>query len=351
VVLSDFDRYTINMERQGRKNLTGRWIFQLSADPIPALARSADQALSYFTRRDLLGQSVESVDVLWNAAEVIRLIRKQKPDGSWRYEGIKGNSVPGQNYSLLETFRNLRILVEMYGINRKHPIMVKAADYLFSCQTDEGDIRGIIGNQYMPYYHGAILELLIKSGYQDDPRVIAGLEWLLSMRQEDGGWIVPAQAVPPGQRTPEFWEGTPVMPERNRPHAHLATGMALRAFAAHPDYRRRQEVIRAGGCLKARFFKSEVYNDRRTPDYWLKFQYPFWWTNLVNALDSLSCLDFSAKDEDISRGLAWFYAHQEKDGLWPTGYDKGRTALANRRWIGLAICRVLKRFSSSTSAK
>ena len=29
----------------------------------------------------------------------------------------------------------------------------------------EGDIRGILGNQTMPYYHGALLELLIKAGY------------------------------------------------------------------------------------------------------------------------------------------------------------------------------------------
>jgi hypothetical protein len=42
------------------------------------------------------------------------------------------------------------------------PTIAKAAEYIFSNQMYEGDIRGILGNQYMPYYHGAILELLIK---------------------------------------------------------------------------------------------------------------------------------------------------------------------------------------------
>ena len=53
----------------------------------------------------------------------------------------------------------------------------------------------------MPDHHGAILELLIKAGFGDDPRVEHGLEWLPSMRQADGGWIVPAQAVPAKEKT------------------------------------------------------------------------------------------------------------------------------------------------------
>lgn len=107
----------------------------------------------------------------------MRLAETQQPDGSWPHR--KGyDTETGTNYSLVETYRNLRVLVEMYGLHRAHPALQKAAEYLFSCQTVEGDIRGIIGNQYMPYYHGAILELLIKAGYADDPRVERGLAWL-----------------------------------------------------------------------------------------------------------------------------------------------------------------------------
>ncbi len=116
--------------------------------------------------------------------------------------------------------------------------------------------------------------------------------------------------------------------------------MILRAFAAHPDYRQRPEIFTAGECLKERFFLADKYNDRKAPAYWLKFQFPFWWPNLLTALDSLSGLGFNRQDPDIARGLAWFVEHQSPDGLWETGYGSGRNAERMRRWVGLAVCRV-----------
>jgi hypothetical protein len=317
----------------------------LPVDPLPALLSFTDDALTYFIRRDLMDLSVGPIEDLWKNSSARQVISKQQINGSWSYN--KQNtlpSIPGQNYSLLETYRCLRVLVEMYGFHNRHPAIQKAADYIFSCQTSKGDIRGIISNQYMPYYHGAILELLIKVGYTDDKRVISGLEWLLSMRQDDGGWIVPAQAVPPASRTAEFWSGKPVEPLQSRPHSHLATGMALRAFAASPVYRIRPEIQTAGNCLKIRLFEADKYNDRKAPSYWLKFQFPFWWTSLVSSLDTLSYLGYTSDDSDIARGLDWFITHQEEDGLWLTGYEKGRKALENRCWVGLAVCRLINRY-------
>jgi hypothetical protein len=314
----------------------------LRADPRPVLLAGQDAALDYFVRRDLMGDAAAPPATLWILPPAVRLVKKQQGDGSWRYPGKA--DTPRQNYSLLETYRNLRLLVEQYGFTRAHPALARAAGYVFRCQTAEGDIRGIIGNQYMPYYHGALLELLVKAGYAEDARVQRGLDWLLAMRQEDGGWIVPAQAVPPPQRSDAFWVGPPVPPDRSLPHAHLATGMALRAFAAHPAYRRRPEAIAAGRALKRRFFQADKYNDRKSKSYWLKFQFPFWWASLLTALDTVARLGFGRDDADVAAGLAWFGDHQQEDGLWPTGYGSGKKAAANRRWVGLAICRVLQRF-------
>ncbi|MGW8251358.1 MAG: prenyltransferase/squalene oxidase repeat-containing protein, partial [Anaerolineales bacterium] len=102
---------------------------------------------------------------------------------------------------------------------------------------------GILGNQYMPYYHGAILELLVKAGYGDDTRLVRGLDWLLTVRQEDGGWVVPAQLVPAREKTSQLWLGPALPPDRSKPSSHLATGMTLRAFVAHPAYRGRSDVL------------------------------------------------------------------------------------------------------------
>jgi hypothetical protein len=319
------------------------WLDALKVNPLPTLRAWQDPALLFFVQRDLLDEPTGPVESLWQAPGATRLVQRQQADGSWRYPGKSYDPGTGTQYDLLETYRNLRLLVETYGFRRDHPALHKAAEYVFAHQTDEGDIRGIIGNQYMPYYHGAILELLIKAGYVDDPRIEKGLAWLLSMRQSDGGWIVPAQAVPPKQRSSEFWLGAPVPPDRSRPHAHLATGMVLRAFAAHPAYRQCPEVIAAGEALKSRLFQADKYNDRRAPSYWLKFQYPFWWTSLLTALDTLSRLGFDRQDAKIAQGSDWFLTHQSADGLWETGYGAGRRAQENRCWVGLAACRVLKR--------
>ena len=324
--------------------MTLNWLKTLKVNPLPALLEWPDQALTYFVNRDLLGRRVEPVESLWKFAEAERLVARQLDNGSWKYPGKTYNPDTGQNYFLLQTFRNLRVFVEMNGFTRDHPSVQRAANYMLSCQTAEGDIRGILGNQYMPYYHSVILELLIKAGYADDQRVIAGLDWLLAVRQKDGGWIVPTQAVPTKDRNSEFWSGEPIVPERSKPHSHMATGMALRALAVHPIYRKRDEVIKAGEVLKRRFFKPDKYNDRKAKSYWFKFQFPFWWTNLLTALDTLSWLEFDREDADIIKGLEWFSTNQVEDGLWPTGYGSGKRSEENRRWVGLAICRVLKNF-------
>jgi len=316
----------------------------LPIDPLPCLLSTNDEALRYFVRRDLLAESVEPIWSLWELPTASEIVRKQQANGSWRYPGRGQDSDRFTNYSLLETFKNLRVLVEMYGFNNTHPALQAAAEYISSCQTDEGDIRGILGNQYMPYYHGAIMELLIKVGCQDDVHIKQGMEWLLSIQQSDGGWLIPAQAIPAREKTEKMWRGEPITVERSQPSSHLATGMVLRAFAAHPGYRHLEQVRRAGELMKSRFFQPDRYNDRKSPQYWYKFQYPFWWSNLLTVLDSLSMLGFPANDAEIQTGLDWFIKNQEQDGLWPTSYDKGRKVGPARLWVGLAICRVFKKF-------
>ena len=327
------------------------WIQWLPINPLTGLLAWDNPALAYFVQRDLMGEAVPPAEKLWGIPVAARLFLKQQEDGSWRYPGKSYDSTAGTNYDLLETFRSLRVLVEMYGFDRRHPALQKASDYIFSCQTAEGDVRGILGNQYMPYYHGAILELLIKAGYAEDTRVIRGLEWLLAMRQTDGGWIVPVQAVPSKERTRDLWPGRAIPPDRSRPFSHLATGMVLRAFAAHPVYRRHPDALAAASLLKGRFFLADKYHDRQAPAYWLKFQYPFWWANLLTGLDTLARMGFQAADEDVRRGLNWFAANQGPDGLWEHGYGAGKGAHALRLWVALAVGRVFRRFHRNAEAE
>jgi hypothetical protein len=211
----------------------GRW---LKVDPLPVLLSSQNAAIAFFAKRDLLGSDPRSVSALWNLPDARKIVAKQNPDGSWRYPGGKSHVRSRENYDQLETFRQVGILVEEFGFTREHAAMERATEFLFSFQTDEGDFRGIYGNQYATTYVGAIMELLIKTGYADDPRIAQGFRWLLAMRQGDGGWAIPLRTV--GVPFSEFVDvqrhPKPIAPDRSKPYSHLVTGMVLRAFAAHP---------------------------------------------------------------------------------------------------------------------
>jgi len=327
------------------------WRAQLKIDPVPALLSRGDAALHYFVRRDLLGEDPGPVERLWELPGAQKMLRKQQPDGSWPRRGE--NKHPAINYGLVETWRWLRILVEQYGFARSHPAAERAAEFIFSCQTEEGDFRGILANQYATYYSGAILGLLVQVGYGDDPRAERAFQWLLSMRQADGGWSIPMITHKLDRETQyrlssEYAE--PIQLDRSKPFSHNATGMILRAFAVHPRYRHCEAAQTAAGLLKSRFFQPDAYTSYHDASYWLRFEYPFWWNNLVAALDSLSRMGLSGADGQIRRALDWLVEHQEEDGLWRVSYVKAdeveKDNLKTRQmkpWISLAICRVMKR--------
>jgi len=331
------------------------WQRPLRYDPIPPLVSSTDKALEYFVKRDLLDGNVGPIDQVWQLPEARRMVKKQQADGSWKYPGKKTAVYPEYHYSLVETWKQFRFLVEQYEFNKEHPATRKASEFLFSCQTEDGDIRGMIGNQYATYYTGAIMSLLTKAGYGDDPRIEKGFRWLLSMRQNDGGWTVPLITIGEGLARDEMIRLTsqyaePLEPDRSRPFSHNWTGMVLRAFAAHEVYRNSEAARTAASLLKTRFFKEDVYSSYRDANHWVRFQYPFWWNNLVAALDSISLIGLSKDDEDVQNALNWLIENQEESGLWRLSYSEIHKATENQRtremqlWVSLAICRIFKRF-------
>jgi len=214
------------------------------------------------------------------------------------------------------TFKALRSLVRRYGFTRDHGAASRAAEYLFGWQTLEGDFRGFIGDQYATYYTGETIAVLTLCGYGEDPRIHRDLDWLISMRQGDGGWTIPLLTHRYDRETGYrivTEPCAPVAPDWSKPFSHNWTDMALRAFAVHPGYRGREEALHAAGLLKSRFFQPDAYASYRDPGYWVRFQ--FWWPNIVTSLDSLSRLGFSRSDHDIRAALDWLVGHQRGDGL------------------------------------
>ena len=315
-----------------------------------ALLDTKNEAVVYFTRRDLLGEVVGPIHVVWELTEPQNILRKQSADGSW-VGSIKKTPVYPENHTrLVATFKAFRTLVERYRFNRESVPIKKAAEYLFAFQTHEGDIRGFIANQYATHYTGYVLSLLIRAGYVDDPRVERGIKWLLKMRQDDGGWTVPIlthhfDGKTMYRLTSSYAES--VEPDRAQPFSHNWTDMVLRAFAIHPVYRQSKEAKVAGNLLKSRFFQPDVYSSYRAASYWTRFV--FWWPNLLTAMESLSLVGFTTDDPNIRKGLKWFFQNRKEDGFWECSYDakhgiQRSSPFIERIWISLRICRMLKQF-------
>jgi len=293
----------------------------------------------------LFGEQPAPVSDLWALREPLRIVRRQTSNGSWSYPGRKPSLRSPENYDQIETFRQLGILVEKYGFTREHPAIARAAEFLLSFQTREGDIRGIYGNQYATTYVGAITELLVKAGYADDPRIATTFNWLLTIRQNDGGWAIPMRTF--GHPYRDFLDverhPQPLAPDRSKPFSHLVTGMVLRAFAVAPAWRGAPEVGHAGELLASRLFRRDPYGDRGEPSYWERVSFPFWFTDIVSALDTLSRLGASPGSTPIACALERLSELQRDDGTF-------RLKLLRAKdkdlpwWVCLAVCRSLRRW-------
>ena len=146
----------------------------------------------------------------------------------------------------------------------------------------------------------------------------------------------------------------PLEPDRTRPFSHTSTGMVLRGFAAHPVYRHCEAALTGVSLLKSRFFQPDRNSSYQAASYWVRFEYPFWWNNLVSALNSISLIDPTI-DEPVLQALKWLRENQQADGLWKATYVPGKDqpharTQSTRLWVSLAICRVLKRLEKVTTA-
>lgn len=321
------------------------WLDKLRYDPLQSLLKRENVAIEYWVKKDLLHQQVTTVhDALWDLKTPQSILRKQNKDGSWTYpRKMKGPEVV---YTHLETWRQLGYLVEKYGFTNEHPSVRKTAEYFFQHQSKYGEFAGFYAKQYSPNFSAALAELLIKAGYSDDPHIEKHFQWLLSIRQDDGGWALPFRTK--GFDLKSIYGDMPrVEPELAKPTSWMVTGAVLRAFAAHPKYKHANEAKRAGKLLQDSFFKRDKYPDRASAEYWLRFSFPYDYTHLLSALDSLSLLEFSADDPNIKKALNWFVENQRKDGTWDLRKVRGGKDSSYDLWLTLAICRVFKRFHSA----
>jgi hypothetical protein len=321
--------------------MKNKWFNNFNYDPIEPLINHKCEAIALSAKRDLLNEG-KTLTILSKDPEAQKILTRQNNNGSWDYPAAKEQIRTKENYNQIETYRNLGYLIEQFGFTIKHSSIQNAAEYLFKFQSKEGDFRGIYGNQYSPNYTAGISELLIKAGYEKDDRIKRVFDWLISIRQIDGGWAIPF-------RTRNFSlnvisdRAQTIKPDYSKPFSHMVTGVVLRAFAVHSSLKKSKEVERASKLLTDSLFKKDNYPDRRGAAYWLQFTFPFWYTDLISAMDTISLLNLPKHEPTIDKAIVWFIKQQKPNGMWELKVTKGRNKNITNGWLSLAICRITKR--------
>ena len=324
------------------------WRTYFKQDPVPALLRIQDPALQYFIHRDLLDEDPGPINSLWSMPAATKILKKQLPSGAWPDPRQKVHVGIATNYLMVETYRNLNVLIATLGFTKNHPATQAAVEFLFSLQHPDGDFRGIYGSQYSPNYTGGILELIVKAGYTDDDCVDHAFQWFLDHQQKDGGWTLPMQThgVKSLESSPVL-AGNVVYPfQPEKVFSHMITGIVLRPFAAHPRYRSHPDAVKAAQLITTRFFRKDAYTSRQAPSYWTKYTFPFWWTDLISVLDALSMMGISRDTPGIKKVLSYFHDDQQPEGTWIFTLLKNKSLPDLNGWLNLALCRSLKRFFS-----
>lgn len=301
----------------------------------------------YWLKKDILEVPVDREHKnLQKFAARIRILKSQRQNGGWCRRKYEGDPRWEKTYYIVETLRNV-LKLHIYGCLYEDEEIQKAINFLFSTQTKQGDFRGAYLNEYAPTYHALTLEILCQYGMDKDERTQKGFKWIIKNRQKDGGWVIPYRTIDQEKlKTRYNFEAQsklePIEPVQSRPFSHLVTGMVLRALAASPTWRKSKEAWKAGELLLSRFFKEDKYDDRWLSSYWEEITYPFWATDILSSLDSLSTIGFPVENDKIQEALNWVICKQTKQGFWESGNKK--STLEDHLWVTFAVLRVLKKF-------
>ena len=301
----------------------------------------------YWLKKDILEVPVDrEFKNLQKFASRIRILKSQKTNGGWCKRKYEGHPRWEKTYYIVETLKNMFKLYN-FACSLKDEEIKKAIKFVLSTQSEAGDFRGAYLNEYAPTYHALSLEILCLFGLDKDEKVQKGFRWIINNRQDDGGWVIPYRTIDQELLKNRYnYEAQlklePIKPDKSQPFSHLVTGMILRALAASRTWSKSKEAWKAGELLLSRFFKADKYNDRWLPSFWEELAYPFWATDILSSLDSLSRIGFPVENENIQKGLNWMLKKQNKQGYWEAGDEK--SSIEDHLWVTFAALRVLKRF-------
>jgi hypothetical protein len=327
----------------------------LHADPTAWLLEPENPSVRFFALRDLLGRPTHDPELLAARAEIMlrgpvsAILTRQEPAGFW---GKAEDFYVRSKYR--GTVWTFQVLAELWAdgadprIQRACEFVLSASQELasrgFSYQTSPsgsgGDPDGTL-----PCLTGNMLFALIRFGYLCDPRVQAGIEWILRYQRFDDG-DCPAPRGWPYDRRRSCW---------GKHTCHIGVVKALKALAEIPPDQRTDEVsgliqMLAEYLLKHRLHMSSHHPDLVSMPEWLEFGFPrFWSSDDLEILLLLTRLGY--RDPRMQLAVDCLLSKQDELGRWTmeTSYNDRMLVPIERKshpskWITLwALC-ILQRY-------
>jgi hypothetical protein len=325
------------------------WRALLHADPTAWLLEPGDPSVRYFTLRELLGRPAHDPEAASARAEIMQrgpvpaLLARQAPGGYWG---------KAEDFYIRAKYRGsvwtIQLLAEL-GADGADPRIRRASEFILSTSQDRasagfsyksGPLAGGDHAATLPCLTGNMLFALIRFGYLCDPRVQAGIEWILRCQRFDDG-DGPAPHGWPYEGSRGCWA---------KHTCHIGVVKALKALGEIPPDQRSDEIcsliqMLAGHLLKHQIFMSSHHPDQVAMPEWLEFGFPRFPT--TDALEILLLLTrLGIRDPRMQPAIDCLLAKQDELGRWPMEFSYNDRMLVSierksrpSKWLTLwALC-------------
>jgi hypothetical protein len=263
---------------------------------LEAWVREADEpSLVWRWRTEVEGLPSDDPKVVAARAEVPtkgwarRILDEQLASGAWDSPGVTARHLYVPKY--IATNWRMIVLSEL-GATRSDPGVARGAELMLAAfGGPEGDFGGTASEVC---FTGNAVRMLSATGYGEDPRIAAAIEWLISAQKKDGGW----HCFPSETGTLDGWE-------------------ALAAFAALPTTRR-TPAVEGAIARGAEFYLARHLLDEGGDPYepWRRTHYPVhYYYDFLVGLDLLARLGFGG-DPRLGPALDLLESRRNADGTW-----------------------------------
>lgn len=314
------------------------WIPLLLTDPSPCLRYLVLTELLNLPKED--PEVKELTEIRKLDPLVTDLVKLQKPNGAW--DSFSINRISNRNNLQITSMVLQRL--GYFGFDSSHPVVHKAAEFIFSKQQNDGSwpilgkeqrVDEEIGYQMMPVQTAIPLLGLVMCGFSFDKRSEKAFEWIMKQRLDDGSW-------PTGLSAGNYGG---VAGYRRLAHSRWGcrsnTTAVLSCLAYHPKYRNSNEAKRAldlilGTELKLRsnlgFTIARLIGLEKSIGQ-LTFMGKF---DIAHLLNLCWRVGVNREDDRISDFITFIKSEQGEYGLWEYNTNPRAT-----RWLTFDLLRSL----------